>query len=839
MPMRPECIKAVSKAIGRALTVAEAKGIEDRIAKSMRRLAVNDRQAFAAMPRDVRLQEAGKLAAQELVHDAQLKKLRTALAVNAHAKIEAYVAAHPDGRLDALGRVLAPKLDMRDNFNSADSRATAIRDLALADLSEGIDALGPKLLGLMTNRDGARALIMEIRGQDSGVPEAKAAAKVWKDVTESLRLQFNRAGGDIGHLDDWGHPQHHSQSLVAAAGRDRWIDDVLPLLDRDRYVRETDGGLMTDAQVRTFLGHAWDTIATGGLNKMEPGRAGAGMGMRANRGNESRQVHFKDADSYIQYHEAYADKDLMGTLIQHIDGAARDIAMVETLGPNPDHTYRLFKEAALQAAALADPTKVGRGHKQAAFLDSLYANVAGKHPPIADAALARGFDAVRNWLVSTRLGSAVISSFADEATMHLTAHVNNLPEVKLFTNEIALLNPANMADRRFLRRAGLGLDTLTSSINRAGQDFLVNGFTKRVATFTMRASGLNAWTDAHKQAFGATYMDALAHLTRNVDFANLHPQDNRILLSKGITADDWNVWKLAQPEDWNGRGELLTPQSIARIPDADLAAKGLKPEARREAMIKLLSAIQEETDVAVIQPGARERSFMYGNEQRGTWRGELARSFFLFKAFPIAMFTRHWQRALSMETKGGTAAYAAALLAGTTVMGAISVQVGELLAGRDPLNTNPFEGDKGARFWVQALLKGGSMGIYGDFLNSQTTQHGTGKLGALLGPIAGLAEESINLTQGNLVQLAMGEDTKAGAEFVKLLKGITPGTSLWYAKGALDHMIFHQLQEFYSPGYLSTMQSRARREFGQTYWWQPGGDVSDAREPDWAKATGG
>lgn len=835
MPMRPECIKAVSKAIGRDLTAAEAKGIEDRVAKSLRALAVADRQAYAAMPRDVRLREAGKLAAQQLVHEAQLKKLRTALAVNAQAKIAAYIGQYPLGQLDALSRVLAPKLDMRDNFQSVDTRATAIRIEGLAQLSRGLEELGPTWLGLSTNKDGARALIQEIRGQDSGVPEAKAAAKVWRAVTEALREQFNRAGGDIGHLSDWGHPQHHSQHLVAKAGRDAWVDDVLPLLDRERYVRETDGGLMSDAEVRTFLENAWDTIATGGLNKMVPGRAGAGMGMRANRGNESRQVHFADADSYIQYHERYGDKDLMGTLISHIDGVSRDIALVEVLGPNPDHAFRLLKEKSLQDQALADPKKSGNYQKQAAGLDSLYAHVAGKHPPVADAGLARTFDAVRNWLVSTRLGSAVITSFGDEATLHLTAHVNNLPESKLFLNELKLLNPVNNADRRLLRRAGLGLETLTNAINRSGQEYLVNGLTSRIATATMRVSGLNFMTDVRKQAFGATYMDALAHLTRSRTFARLDPTDNRILLSKGVTEADWNVWKLAQPEQWSG-GDLLTPQSIARIPDADLAAAGLKPEARREAMLKLLGVIQEETDVAVITPGARERALMFDLTQRGTWKGELTRSFFLFKSFPIAMITRHYTRALSMETKGGSAAYAAALIAGTTVLGALSVQVNELLTGRDPLNMNPFEGDRGARFWVQSLLKGGSLGIYGDFLNSQTTKHGTGSLGTLLGPVAGIAEEAINLTQGNLIQMAMGEDTKAGAEFVKFLKGITPGSSLWYAKGALDHMIFHQLQEFFSPGYLSTMQSRARREFGQTYYWQPGS--GEAREPDWAKAVG-
>lgn len=840
--MKKQCIDAAQQAIGRSLTVAEIKGIEARISKNMRTAARADPAAFQSLSAVQRMQEAGKLAAQELVHEAQLAKVRTALTIIAHDRLESFSAAHPAGRMSALDRTLAARLDGKDGTISVESRANAIRNIAMGEFSQALEQLGPKWLGLTKNAEGAKALFQELRGKDSGVPEAKAAAKVFSDISERLRKQFNAAGGNVGKLDDWAHPQQHSQYLVAKVGKQAWVDTVLPKLDRQKYLRE-DGSLMKDGEVADFLGNAWDTIATGGLNKLTPGQF-AGGGMRANRGSESRQIHFADADGYLEYHARFGDKNLMGTLVGHIDGIAKDIALVETFGPHPNLAFRLFKDKAMKEGVLAKPTDAGKLVKQGASLDTLYAHVSGNTPPIADAALARRFDAVRNWLVSTRLGSAVITSFADEATMHLTAHVNNLPESRLLLNELATMNPKNVGDRRLLRRAGLGLETLTNAFNRAGQEYLVNGVTQRVATFTMRASGLNYVTDARKQAFGATMMDALGHLTRKSDFAKLDPSDNRILLSKGITATDWGVWKTAKLEDWNGRGDLLTPASIMQIPDSAIMQAGLATDAssagkvRQEAAIKLLAAVQEEVDVAVITPGAREGAMMHGNMQRGTWKGELARSFFLFKSFPITMINRHWHRALGMETKGGTAAYSAALIAGTTVMGALSVQVGELLAGRDPQNMNPLEGDKGGRFWVQALLKGGSLGLYGDFLYSQQSKHGQGSLASMLGPVAGLAEQAINLTQGNLVQLAMGEDTKAGAEFVRMLRGLTPGANLWYAKAGLDHMIFHQLQEYFSPGYLATMEARARREFGQTYWWQPGGDLADARQPNLEKAMG-
>jgi hypothetical protein len=261
--------------------------------------------------------------------------------------------------------------------------------------------------------------------------------------------------------------------------------------------------------------------------------------------------------------------------------------------------------------------------------------------------------------------------------------------------------------------------------------------------------------------------------------------------------------------------------------------------AKREAVLRLLGVVLEETDMAVIRPGQMEKFMTGGALERGTWTGELTRSFFLFKSFPIAMIYRHWMRGMNQETTGGKALYIGSLIAGTTILGAVSQTVNDLLQGKNPRNYNPFEGEHGAKNWMAALLKGGSLGIYGDFLFSEATAHSkNGPIGAMLGPVAGLVEEAMGLTQGNAIQWAQGKDTKFGAELVRFIRGNVPGSNLWYAKAALDHMIFNQLQEYFSPGYLSKMERRARKEFGQTYFWNPRSGINQIGPVDWAKAVG-
>lgn len=82
--------------------------------------------------------------------------------------------------------------------------------------------------------------------------------------------------------------------------------------------------------------------------------------------------------------------------------------------------------------------------------------------------------------------------------------------------------------------------------------------------------------------------------------------------------------------------------------------------------------------------------------------GELTRSVFLFKSFPISVVMRHWSRAMGMPSAGGRAAYIATFIASTTILGALSQQLNDLASGRNP---REMTGEDAAKFWLGALLK--------------------------------------------------------------------------------------------------------------------------------------
>lgn len=850
--MKKECITAVQAAIGRSLTQPEIKDIEARIARNMRQGAQANPAAWQSLTAADRLTQAAQNAARELQAEAAKSKQRVALTILAHDRVSNLMKQYPDDPLKALDRMLAFASDGAGIF-SIESATNGIRSEAMSSMLDAIDLTRGRFFGLLANREGTTAVVRELHGEDSGVPEAKVAAKQFHDVSERMRERFNRAGGDIGRLDDWSIPRSHSQVKVAK-NKDAWIADHVQWANRAKYFKE-DGARMSDAELHDFFEHAWQTVATGGVNKIEPGRV-AGGGMRANRGSESRQIHYKDADAYLAAQEKYGDRNLMDLMFGHIDRAARDIALVETLGPNPNLAMRYHTETAVKEMVTAKPEKMKALNKRVRHLQNLYTEVAGTREPPASAALANAFDTYRATNVAGKLGSAVITGLSDQGTIAITAKMNGMPVMKVFANEARMLNPADATHRRIAMRAGLGIDQLIGSLGRWGTDGLgvdaevagrASKWSQTAATKVLQASGMNAVDAGGRRAFGSVMMDAIGHLTRKVDsLAKLEAGDRARMERAGISEQDWAVWRAAQPEDWRGAGDtVLTAGSVYRLTDTELAgvAKqfGVSPQRLRDqAATRLLGTVLDETAMAIPAPGARERAFMHGNNKRGEWGGEIMRSFWQFKSFSVSMISKHFRRALAQETGWGKAGYMASLFATTTVLGALALQLNEIASGRDPKNMldDGLGGVPGLRFGMAAMLKGGALSLYGDFLFSNTSQGGTSAFAALLGPLAGDFDTVLNL-RGPMAGVVLDdkEPSTVGARLLRLGQGHIPGANLWYTKAATDHLIFHQMQEYFSPGYLSRMQRRAQRQFGQSYWWEPGETMPD-RAPDLGAALG-
>ncbi len=822
-------MQAVATAIGRDITVAEARNIESRVKESMRLEAAQRPDEWRQMTAAERLQAGAARAAKEIAAEAAKKKQRLQLTIQARDRMERYARSQVSSGTDknavrALMRAMAPWYDGRNNISAVTSNAKAMYAVSMGRLYDAWEAIKPGFLGIMANKEAETDLVRALHGDPSAKPQMKAAAKHWAEVTTELRERFNRAGGFIGRLENWGMPHVWSDYVTARIGIESFVTDFMGWIDRSKY-RHEDGRPYSDDEMRAFLREAWHTIATNGANKpVESDRPG-GLSMKANRGGAHRQIHFRDAVATTDALRKYSGMSVAQAMDAHIRRLTRDIALIEQFGPNADLQVKSLLQTFEQEAAKGGKVL----HKDVVAAQHLYDYVAGNRLPPVNYHLANGAAAARAWIRAAFLGSASVTSLiTDPGTVMLTARVNGMPQFQVLWRMMKNLVGAGAEEKRIATRAGLMLQTMMAQMDRFGSETLGYQIPDRLASTVFRVTGMNHVSDAYRRAFTTTMLDTVGSLTRRYDsLSKLKDSDGRFLRGRDITDEDWAIWRAATPEEWTPGSTVLTAQAV-------MAAPGYPLQARERAATKLMAMTFEEQDFAVIEPGARERTWMTAGTESGTVKGEITRSFFLLKAFPISMIAKHWTRALSQPAKSGKAAYVAQLLAAQTILGAVAMGVNDILSGREPTDMT---GDGAGKAWLAAFLKGGSLGIYGDFLFSPQTGYGQSALATLLGPAAGAIEDVYDLSIENARQLSAGEEADFGAEAVKFVDRYTPGASIWYVKAALDRMIFQQMQDALNPGYLDRMVARQQRERGTEYWWRPG-DTLPQDAPNPAAAIG-
>ena len=220
----------------------------------------------------------------------------------------------------------------------------------------------------------------------------------------------------------------------------------------------------------------------------------------------------------------------------------------------------------------------------------------------------------------------------------------------------------------------------------------------------------------------------------------------------------------------------------------------------------------------------------------GTFWGEVMRNVALFKGFPVSIMHQHFNRLMAQKGITKKAEYAAWMFLGLSTMGMLGEQMNNLASGKDPVVMDP-SSKEGRNAWYRAIMRGGAFGLLGDLVFGDVNRWGGGLWQGLLGPVARQAEDTVKLTLGNIQQLAQGAETNAGRELSRFVQAMTPGRSAWFAKLALERLIFDQLDYALDPNASEAfrrVEQRAQNELGQQFFWRPGQTTPD-RAPGTAR----
>ncbi|WP_112312486.1 hypothetical protein [Pseudogemmobacter bohemicus] len=741
--------------------------------------------------------------------------------------------------------------DQDAGFGNVQSTFAELVSQYRRDISGLIEDHSRNIFGRVRSKASLINMVRELYGEASGDARAKANAKAARETIERARREFNAAGGDIRKLEGYGLPQHWDRAKVSAVPRGEWAERMHDTQDWARIVdRET--GLSFDQSSRArrigFLEQIHDNIRTGGLNRREPSGQRGGRSVAKSRADH-RVLHFKNADAWLKANDEFGTADPFSAVLNHLDGMARDTAQMRVLGPNPAAGLEFLKQTALKLAVERPwtPSKpitmLGKGlpwystaEKEvggvAAQAERMLGLINGAANQVESDLFAGVMAETRHFLIASQLGGAMLSSTGDVGFMATASRHVGMDPKKVLTRFVATL--AKPENRAQLRRAGIIAESAANTgviqARMFGETF--NGASMaNLSEFVMRASGLTAWTDIARGVFKLEFYGHLAD-NAHLAFADL-PKSLRELVfeARGITAADWDMIRATDlyRDAADPKASFLIPGDIARRTDID-------PDLALDLSLKIGAAIQEQLEFAVPTMTLRGKTALRANAPAGTFGGEILRSVEMYKSYPLTLMFNLMSRVLYHKVNGSRLGNVLAFAAVGVIGGAVAIQMKEVLTrGRDPRDMTKGE------FWAEALLQGGGLGIFGDFIRSSENRFGGGFAATAAGPVAGLVSDTGFLTM-DVARAIWNRDEKsartAAKSAVKFANRYGGPTNLWQVNSAIDRMVWDTITEWLDPGAadaFATAEKKRVKDYGNRSWAPPGGPV---RLPDFSSVYG-
>jgi hypothetical protein len=707
------------------------------------------------------------------------------------------VKSHPQGMSAGITALMTKDPRGNAKYKNVEYLAEYYEGKFHAINAEALARFRSRMFGMDQDEEELVKFGKAIYGEEVDDPAFKRMADAYHETIEQTRVLFNRRGGSISKNERYLLPQRHDQKTVKDAGEEEWTEFVRDLLDR-RYMVDEAGRPLSDEQFEIGLAASYETISTGGLNKAK-GLSVPRLGRKLSRkGGEKRFLYFKDFDSWMKYQNRFGRGNLFDAITDHLNMMSNDIAVIELLGPSPQNTFDFL----LNRAKLEEDISGAN----ASFNNAVYKVAAGQVNGGDLTTYADAFEATRNVITSVTLGGAFLSAISDVGFMFITSRMNNISPWKAIQQQLALMRPDNEADRIFGTRLGLTAENASrqTAANRFS-DTYGTGKTAKLAEGILRASGLEAWTNAGRKAFGMEFSALLADNFKK-SFADLETGIQDAFGRYGITEQDWDLFR-KQP-----------PLMLRGAPYADMTQEG---------GVKFHQMVLSETDFAVPTPDARVRAVTTMGTSRATVSGMGIRTIMQLKSFPITILMGHMMRMAYQDTAGKKIQYFGGLMATTTLLGGIAIQAKDLAAGREPRPILDSEGSP-EKFIGAAMLQGGGMGIFGDFIFSDANRFGSGPLATAFGPTGQFVDRTWKFGAGNIQQAWKGEETHVLGEAIDFAERYTP--DIWQIQ-TLKNAMFDQLELMADPDaqrkYNRIMRNRMR-DYDQGYWWEPGEPLPEA-----------
>lgn len=722
----------------------------------------------------------------------------------------------------ALARAVVAAIEHDARFGSRNYIATraALRGQLYAVFNDVLEKVGKGVFGTQKGKAHLPNIIREVFGQDTADQTAKEFAQAWLKVSDLGVDLFNNAGGSMRRLTRY-LPQMQNPVKLVKAGEGKWVSDHLKdgVLDWAN-MRWPDGTIIAKADREGILREAYKTLSTDGATKIDPTKfRGRGRAV-GNQLGQHRFLHYKTPEAWLSIHEQYGDGNVFEVFTRHIEDMAHRIALVDVFGPNPEAAAQNMKAVAKKAAAnlsakdAADADAVLKNK-----FDPMFEAITRQNPMDPHSGLGALTTGTSELLVAAQLGSA--SFLAIPGDFMQTAAVRALNGMGLFDG-MRYYFGALATDSKFARQistqSGFVMDEVVeatyATTRFTGLATQAPAVTRRISDVVMRASLLAGHTRSARWASQAEFMGLLAR-SRSTAYSELPFKP--ILQRYRITEQEWDLLRTrVSPHSPKQGVEFLRPIDILK---SDMANK-------QAAYQKWQSMIYDASREMVPDSTIEASVMLRGTSRPDTLVGAILHSFSMYKNFPVSFMMIYGRLGATAPGLKGKLVFYAGLGAAMTMVGALGTQMREISKGREPLPMDNLA------FLGKSFLSGGAMSIWGDFLFTGVNEYGRGPQDVVGGPLVGLLGDTTDLLLGDVFKWAdtVGSldstefKSSTGAKAVEWAKRYVPGTSIWWARLALERAVFDRLSEIADPDAYKKRRrnmQRQEREFGNGYWAPP------------------
>lgn len=695
----------------------------------------------------------------------------------------------------------------------------------LMALFEGtLDKIGKGAFGMQKGKAHLSNIIRELKGEKTGDIAAQDFAAAWNKIQDVGVDLFNQAGGSMKKLANY-IPQGQNAVKIVQAGFERWSQVHMNALDWAN-MRWPDGTAINPEDRIDVLKAVFDTLTSDGANKIDP-TAFRGRGRAVGNALEQhRFLHYKDAKAWEDVHNEFGDGNVFDVFVRHIEDLSHKIALIQTFGPNPE-TARANLEAIVkkEASKLSAKDRADADAVMKNKFGPMFEQITRDNPMDPHSTMGALVTGTSNILTSAQLGAASLLAIPGDFVQ--TAAVRALNKMGMFNNMSYYLKTI-ATDRAFMSdiatQSGFIADEVTQATYAAtrftGTATLGPAVSRHIAEAVMRLSLMSGHTRAARWSVQSEFMGMFRRY-KDTPYEQLPWVD--VMSRYGITKQDWTDFT-SNTTAWQPRKDVnfLRPIDILK---SDLPNK-------QDIYRKFQGMIFEEAKKMVPEATIEGSVMLKDTTRPDTLAGVLLHSFAMYKNFPVSfamIYGRLGMMAPSvMGSKPmGRLAFFAGLGAGMTGVGAVGLQMREISKGNDPL---PMDDPK---FMAKALLAGGALSIWGDMLTAGVNQFGTGPQDVVAGPLFSFLGDTTNLVAGDAFKFAESLGSLSDGEFhsdfkakaVEYARKYTPGSSLWWARLALQRQVFDRLQELADPKTYAKRRRKAQQQkknFGNEAWWQPG-----------------